>query len=219
MRGSLDEADDAVQESWLRLSRPDISDVENIGGWLTTVVARVCLDMLRLRTSRREEPLGAHLSDPIASHEDGIVLLVVLDTLAPAERIAFVLRHMFAVPFDEVAPIVGRSPAAARQLASPARRRVRGVSLVPDADLIRQRAVVAPSSLPRAGAISKRCSRCSIPMSCSGPVPRPYTWAHQGRATGLVWAPGRSSTTDGPAYVAGRARFGGSGPGGWTCCQ
>jgi RNA polymerase sigma factor (sigma-70 family) len=156
MLGSLSEADDAVQESWLHLSRSDVRGVENLGGWLTTVVARVCLDMLRSRTARREEPLGTHLPDPVVTREDGtdpghealladsvgLALLVVLDTLAPAERLAFVLHDMFAVPFDEIAPIVGRSPAAARQLASRARRRVRGAASVPDADLARQRAVV-----------------------------------------------------------------------------
>src|SRR6267154_1492684 len=136
--GSLSEADDAVQESWLHLSRSNTSGVENLGGWLTTVVARVCLDMLRSRNSRREEPLDMHVPDPIMSREDGIdpehealladsvglALLVVLDTLTPAERLAFVLHDLFAVPFDEIAPIVGRSPTAARQLASRARRRV-----------------------------------------------------------------------------------------------
>jgi len=156
MLGSRSEVDDAVQESWLRVSRSDTDGVENLGGWLTTVVARVCLDMLRSRTSRREEPLGAHLPEPIVGREDGIdpehqalmadsvglALLVVLDTLAPAERVAFVLHDMFAVPFDEIAPILGRSPDAARQLASRARRRVQGAATVPDADLTRQREVV-----------------------------------------------------------------------------
>ncbi|MCW3047841.1 MAG: polymerase, sigma-24 subunit, subfamily [Solirubrobacterales bacterium] len=156
MLGSVTEADDALQESWLRLSRSDTSGVENLGGWLTTVVARVCLDMLRSRKSRREEPLGAHLPEPIVSREDGVdpehealladsvglALLVVLETLAPAERLAFVLHDMFAVPFDEIAPIVGRSPAAARQLASRARRRVQGAAPAPDVDLARQRQVV-----------------------------------------------------------------------------
>jgi RNA polymerase sigma-70 factor (ECF subfamily) len=156
MLGSLSEADDAVQESWLHLSRSDIGGVENLGGWLTTVVARVCLDMLRARKSRREEPLGAYVPEPIASGEDGIdpehealladsvglALLVVLDTLAPAERLAFVLHDMFAVPYDDIAVIVGRSPTAARQLASRARRRVQAAAAVPDADLARQREVV-----------------------------------------------------------------------------
>lgn len=155
MLGSSSEADDAVQESWLRLSRSDASGVENLRGWLTTVVARVCLDMLRSRQSRREELLGEHVPAIIASREGGtdpeqealladsvgLAFLVVLETLAPAERVAFVLHEMFAVPFDEIAPIVGRSPAAARQLASRARRRVHGRA-VSAADRTRQRGVV-----------------------------------------------------------------------------
>jgi RNA polymerase sigma factor (sigma-70 family) len=157
MLGSVTEADDAVQEAWLRLSRSDTSGVENLGGWLTTVVARISLDMLRSRKSRREEPLGPHLPEPIISREDGVdpehealladsvglALLVVLETLAPPERLAFVLHDMFAVPFDEIAPIVGRSPAAARQLASRARRRVQGSAPAPDVDIARQQEVVA----------------------------------------------------------------------------
>jgi RNA polymerase sigma-70 factor (ECF subfamily) len=156
MLGSLNEADDAVQEAWLRLNRSDTAAIENLGGWLTTVVARVSLDMLRSRTSRREQPLGTHVPQPIVSREDdvdpeqealladsvGLALLVVLETLSPAERLAFVLHDMFAVPFDEIAPIVGRSPTAARQLASRARRRVRGAVPAPDADRARQREVV-----------------------------------------------------------------------------
>src|SRR5919198_2416096 len=156
MLGALSEADDAVQEAWLRLSRSDTSDITNLGGWLTTVVGRVCLDMLRSRTARREDPLEAHLPDPIVSHADGsdpehealvadavgLALLVVLESLGPAERLAFVLHDMFAVPFEEIAPIVGRSPAAARQLASRARRRVQGAAPLPDPDLARQRQVV-----------------------------------------------------------------------------
>jgi RNA polymerase sigma-70 factor (ECF subfamily) len=156
MLGSLSEADDAVQEAWLRLSRSDTSGVQNLGGWLTTIVGRVCLDMLRSRKARHEEPLGVHMPDPIISRADGVdpeqealladsvglALLVVLDTLAPAERLAFVLHDLFAVPFDEIAPIVGRTPPAARQLASRARRRVQGAAPVPDADLTRQREVV-----------------------------------------------------------------------------
>jgi RNA polymerase sigma factor (sigma-70 family) len=156
MLGSLTEADDAVQNSWLRLSGADTAEVENLAGWLTTVVARECLKMLRARRSRREEPLGVHVPDPVISREDradpeqealladsvGLALLVVLDTLAPAERLAFVLHDMFDVPFDQIAPIVGRTPAAARQAASRARRRVKGAAPVPDADLARQREVV-----------------------------------------------------------------------------
>ena len=156
MLGSLSEAEDAVQEAWLRFSRADTSAVENLGGWLTTVVARVCLDMLRSRKSRREEALAADVTETIASCADGIdpehealqadsvglALLVVLETLAPAERLAFVLHDLFAMPFDEIAPIVGRSATAARQLASRARRRVQGAASVPSADLARQREVV-----------------------------------------------------------------------------
>jgi RNA polymerase sigma-70 factor, ECF subfamily len=156
MLGSLSEADDAVQEAWLRLTRSDAGGIANLAGWLTTVVARVCLDMLRSRNSRREEPLDVHVPDPIVSRADaidpaqealladsvGLALLVMLETLGPAERLAFVLHDMFAVSFDEIAPIVGRSPSAARQLASRARRRVRGAARVPDADLTCQREVV-----------------------------------------------------------------------------
>jgi RNA polymerase sigma factor (sigma-70 family) len=151
MLGSRSEADDAVQETWLRLSRSDTSAVENLGGWLTTVIARVCLDMLRSRKSRREEPMGPHVPEPVADDASGrdaemadsvgAALLVVLETLAPAERLAFVLHDMFAVPFEEIAPIVGRTPAAARQLASRARRRVQGAP-PPDTDLSRQRKIV-----------------------------------------------------------------------------
>src|ERR671920_591547 len=160
MLGSLSEADDAVQEAWLRLSRSETSGVENLGGWLTKVVGRVCLDMLRSRTSRRVmplgEPLGTRVPEPLVSRADGIdpehealladsvglALLVVLETLSPAERLAFVLHDMFSVPFEEIAPVVGRSPTAARQLASRARRRVQGEAHVPDADLATQREVV-----------------------------------------------------------------------------
>ena len=156
MLGAGSEADDAVQEAWMRLSRSDVSSVENMGGWLTTVVARVCLDMLRTRTSRREESLEAQVPDAFANRagrndpEDealladsvGLALLVVLDTLAPAERLAFVLHDVFAVPFDEIAPIVERSPEAARKLASRARQRVRGASGVAEADSAHRRVVV-----------------------------------------------------------------------------
>jgi RNA polymerase sigma factor (sigma-70 family) len=156
MLGSVSEADDAVQESWLRLSRSDPDRIDNLGGWLTTVVGRVCLDMLRSRKSRREEPLGPHLPEPIVSSEDGVdpehealladsvglALLVVLETLSPPERLAFVLHDMFGVPFDEIAPLVERTPAAARQLASRARRQVRGTVPEGDADPAQQREVV-----------------------------------------------------------------------------
>src|SRR5918999_1126950 len=155
MLGSLSEADDAVQEAWLRLSRIDADEVENLGGWLTTVVARVSLNMLRSRRSQREEPLDVRIPEPIIDRADGIdpehealladsvglALLVVLETLTPAERLAFVLHDIFAVPFDEIAPIVDKSPEAARQLASRARRRLQG-AVVPDTDLADQRKVV-----------------------------------------------------------------------------
>ncbi|MBO0790855.1 MAG: sigma-70 family RNA polymerase sigma factor [Ktedonobacteraceae bacterium] len=154
--GRFDEVDDAVQETWLRLSGSDPSSIANLGAWLMTVIARVCLDMLRARRARREESLEASVTAPITSREDGIdpeedaeladsvglALLVVLNTLAPAERLAFVLHDIFSVPFDEIAPIVERSPTATRQLASRARRRVRGSAIGKDADLASQRAVV-----------------------------------------------------------------------------
>jgi RNA polymerase sigma factor (sigma-70 family) len=168
MLGSLSEADDALQDAWLRVSRADTDEVENLGGWLTTVVARVCLNLLRSRENRREDSLEGLVSDPTAGAESGagagvgsgvgsgvdpeqeavmaesvgLALLVVLDTLAPAERLAFVLHDLFAVPFDEIAPMIEKSPAATRQLASRARRRVKGGSSLPEADLIRQRRVV-----------------------------------------------------------------------------
>ncbi|MEV8537287.1 sigma-70 family RNA polymerase sigma factor [Streptomyces sp. NPDC051211] len=164
MLGSLSEAEDAVQEAWLRLSRSDAEDIDNLAGWLTTVVGRVCLDMLRSRTSRREEPLDVRPSEPtgtdtaagapgrprqpdpqeeaLLADSVGVAMLVVLDKLAPAERLAFVLHDLFAVPFEDIAPIVERTPAAARQLASRARRRVRGADTLPPADLTRTRKVV-----------------------------------------------------------------------------
>jgi RNA polymerase sigma factor (sigma-70 family) len=153
MLGSLTDADDAVQEAWLRLNRSDADAIEDLGAWLTTVVARQSLNMLRSRRSRREEPLGVRLPEPIVDRADGtdpehealladavgLAMLVVLETLSPAERLAFVLHDMFAIPFDEIAPIVDRSPAATRQLASRARRRIQGERAVPDADLSTQR--------------------------------------------------------------------------------
>src|SRR5213595_2973598 len=154
MLGSASEADDAVQEAWLRLDRSDTAAVENMGGWLTTVVARVCLDMLRSRRARREDYVGSWLPEPVVTIENGpedeavladsvgLALLVVLDTLTPAERLAFVLHDMFGMPFDEIGPIVDRSEAATRQLASRARRRVRGAAPTTDPDLGEQRRVV-----------------------------------------------------------------------------
>ncbi|WP_328673078.1 RNA polymerase sigma factor SigJ [Streptomyces sp. NBC_00328] len=159
MLGSLSEAEDAVQETWLRLGRTDPDEIRNLGGWLTTVTGRVCLDMLRSRAARREDPLepsGTFVPDPVVSTLDridpeqevlladsvGLALLVVLETLEPAERLAFVLHDMFAVPFDDIAPVVGRNPAATRQLASRARRRVKGAAPEPERDVIRQREVL-----------------------------------------------------------------------------
>ena len=152
MLGSASEAEDAVQETWLRLARSDPDTIDNFGGWLTTVVARICLDQLRARKARREEPMSPDVPEPVSpettdqeamlSDSIGVALLVVLDTLNPAERVAFVLHDMFDLPFDEIAPIVGRSPEAARQLASRARRRVRGAAPEADTDIARRRAVV-----------------------------------------------------------------------------
>jgi RNA polymerase sigma factor (sigma-70 family) len=156
MLGSLAEAEDAVQDTWLRLSRAGVDEVENLGGWLTTITARVCLNMLRSRGRRREESLEVRLPDPVVSLDGelqpeeealladsvGLALLVVLDTLTPAERLAFVLHDMFDLPFEQIAPMVGRTPAAARQLASRARRRVKGADIQADPDLARQREVV-----------------------------------------------------------------------------
>jgi RNA polymerase sigma factor (sigma-70 family) len=229
MLGSLSEADDAVQEAWLRLSRSETSGVENLRGWLTTVVARVCLDQLRSRKARPEEPLGAHVPDPIVNADEGInpehevlladsiglALLVVLETLAPAERVAFVLHDMFDLPFVEIAPIVGRSPAAARQLASRARRRVQGVATVPDADLTRQRVVVdaflaasrggdfdalltvldpdvvlrADRAAVQAGATSEVRGAAAVAKTFSGRA-RAAQPALVNGAVGAVWAPG-----------------------------
>jgi RNA polymerase sigma-70 factor, ECF subfamily len=156
MLGTVDEADDAVQEAWIKLSGSDDSKVENLGAWLTTVVSRVCLDMLRARRSRREEFVGSWMPEPIVAIDSaptpedealiadgvGLALYIVLETLDPAERLAFVLHDMFALPFDEIARIVGRSPEAARQLASRARRRVQGATPVPDAELAEQQRIV-----------------------------------------------------------------------------
>ncbi|EME50480.1 sigma-70 family RNA polymerase sigma factor [Amycolatopsis decaplanina] len=153
MLGSTGEAEDAVQDTWLRLNRTDAGEIENLGGWLTTVVARVCLNVLRSRDHRQEEPLDDRLAEPIDSSADpaadavltdsvGLAMLVVLETLAPAERLAFVLHDMFAVPFDEIAPLIERTPAAARQLASRARRRVQGRSAAAEPDVARRRQVV-----------------------------------------------------------------------------
>ena len=188
MLGSLTDADDAVQEAWVRLSRSQTDEVENLSAWLTTIVARVCLNMLRSRKRRREESIEVHVPDPVISpvrepwpEEEalqadsvGLALLVVLDTLAPAERLAFVLHDMFDLPFEEIAPLVGRTPPAARQLASRARRRVKGADLpAPDPDLARQRQVIDAFLLAARGAISTLSSPCSTPRLCCASMPVP----------------------------------------------
>jgi RNA polymerase sigma-70 factor (ECF subfamily) len=231
MLGSLSEADDAVQEAWLRLSRADTSEIANLGGWLMTVVARVCLDALRTRAARREEPLEVRVDAPLAVTSDqadqadperqalladsiGLALLVVLETLSPAERLAFVLHDLFAVPFEEIAPIVGRSPEAARQLASRARRRVRGAPADPDADLSGQRAIVSAFLTAARGGdfdallalldpeVALRADRAAAAMGTAearGADAVARTFAGRARAarlalvegaTGLVWAQG-----------------------------
>ena len=232
MLGSLNEADDAVQEAWLRLSRSDASAIENLGGWLTTVVARVCLDMLRSRASRREEALEAQPSEPSANRRSpsnpeqevlladsiGLALLVVLDRLTPAERIAFVLHDMFAVSFDEIASIIQRSPTAARQLASRARRRVQGADQVPGCGLSEQRKVVdAFVTALRAGDFEGliavldpdvliRMDRAAVPAGAPTEIRGARNWAKGAitfaqmarsiqpmlidGALGLAWAPG-----------------------------
>jgi len=186
MLGSLADADDAVQDTWLRLSRSGAGEVENLGGWLTTITARVCLNMLRSRNRRREQFLGMHLPDPLVSPDGelqpeeealladsvGLALLVVLDALAPAERLAFVLHDMFELPFEDIAPMVGRTPAAARQLASRARRRVKGLP-APDPISPASARWSTPSSPLHAWAISTPSSRCSIPVSCCGSTRAP----------------------------------------------
>ncbi len=211
MLGSVSEADDAVQEAWLRLNRTDASEVENLGGWLTTVVARVSLNMLRSRRVRREEPLGIHMPEPIIDRADGVdpehealladsvglALLVVLETLSPPERVAFVLHDIFAVPFDEIAPIVDRSPEAARQLASRARRRVQGEKRFPMRISKVSAGSSTPSSPPRAKATSKGCSKCSIQTSsCAGTSLRS---ADRARSVGRGRSPVRRSPTRGLA--------------------
>ena len=227
--GSAAEADDAVQESWLRLSRSDVSEVENLGGWLTTVVARVSLDMLRSRASRREELGDAYVPDSLVSPSDesdpereamladslGPALLTILDTLAPAERLAFVLHDMFAVPFEEIGAILGRSPNASKQLASRARRRLQGSTPASDADLARQREVVAAFLAASRGGdfealltvldpeIVLRADRAAVQMGAPAEVlgAAAVAGVFSGRAleaqpalvggrAGVVWAPG-----------------------------
>jgi RNA polymerase sigma factor (sigma-70 family) len=216
MLGSLSEADDAVQEAWLRLSRTDSDEIENLGGWLTTVVARVSLNMLRSRKARREEPLAGRLPDPLIDRADGIdpehealladsvglALLVVLETLSPPERLAFVLHDIFALPFDEIAPIVDRSPEAARQLASRARRRVRAERTVPDADLETQREVIDAFLAASATATSIGSWRCSTRMSSCGRISGRS--AGRGRYAAPRRSRARRSATPGSGWTFGR---------------
>ena len=208
MLGSLNEADDAVQDAWLRVARAGAGEVENLGGWLTTIVARICLNMLRSRNTRREQSVGVHIPDPVISAEDvpqpdeealladsvGLALLVVLDSLSPAERLAFGLHDMFKLPFEEIAPMVGRTPAAARQLASRARRRVKGAQVpAPDPDLARQREVVdAFFRAARAGDFDALVTLLDPDVVL--------------RADYGDWRPGASTVFRGPAAVAGQAR-------------
>jgi len=226
MLGSVSEADDAVQESWLRLSRSNPAEINDLRAWLTTVVARVSLDMLRSRKSRGEEPLGPHVPEPIVSRADGVdpeyealladsvglALLVVLETLAPPERLAFVLHDMFAVPFDEIAPLVERSPAATRQLASRARRRVRGAP-APDADLTRQREVVdAFLAAARGGDLDAlvavldpdvvlRVDRGAVPRGASREVRGAQAVVEQARTFAPLVASARPALVNGAAGV------------------
>ena len=205
MLGSLSEADDAVQEAWLRLNRTDTSEVENLNAWLTTVVARVSLNMLRSRKTRREDPMDIHVPEPIIDRADGtdpehealladsvgLALLVVLETLSPPERLAFVLHDIFAVPFDEIAPIVDRSPDAARQLASRARRRVRAENTAPDVDVDGQREVV----------------EAFMAASRDGDFDRLVAVLDPDVVLRADFGPGRSREVRGAAAVAGQARF------------
>jgi RNA polymerase sigma factor (sigma-70 family) len=213
MLGSLSEADDAVQEAWLRLSRTDTNKVENLGGWLTTVVARVSLNMLRSRRSRQEAPLGVHMPDPIIDRADGtdpehealladsvgLALLVVLETLTPPERIAFVLHDMFAVPFDEIAPIVDRSPDAARQRAARADAS-RAKTRFPTPTSTRSAGSPTPFWQLRAAATSRPCSRCWTQMSCCGLISAPRPQAHRERSAEPGRSPARRSSTRGSGW-------------------
>jgi RNA polymerase sigma factor (sigma-70 family) len=212
MLGSVSEADDAVQEAWLRVSRADTTGVENLAAWLNTVVARVCLNMLRSRRTRREEPLDGRTPEQVMAGSDpeqeavladsvGLALLVMLDTLAPAERLAFVLHDMFDLPFDDIAPIVGKSPAAARQLASRARRRVKGADAAPDPDVARQRRVVdAYLAATRSGNFGALVTLLDPDVvlradAASGPIPEP------------IMIRGARVVAEGALASADRARF------------
>lgn len=198
--GDVGEADDAVQETWLRLTRTAPAGIENLGGWLTTVAARICLNVLRSRAQRREQPLGVHVPEPIISpahgmdpeHEAlladsvGLALMVVLETLTSAERLAFVLHDMFAVPFDEIAILIERSPAATRQLASRARRRVQGQAPAPDPDPVHQRAVVDAFFVAARDGDFDALWLCSTRTSCCGPTAAPPADARRLSSTPLA---------------------------------
>ena len=205
MLGSLSDADDAVQETWLRLNRSG-AEVENLRAWLTTVVSRVCLDMLRARVTRHEEPLDAHVPDPVVTADGddpeqqalladsvGLALLVVLDTLSPTERLAFVLHDIFAVPFERIGPILDRSPAAAKQLASRARRRLQRGRLGGrgrDRSRPAARSAATRSWPPPARATSRACWRCSTRTWYCGPTPDPARWDPRGCCAALrKWPP------------------------------
>jgi RNA polymerase sigma-70 factor (ECF subfamily) len=233
--GTLPEADDAVQEAWLRLTRSDAVAIDNLGGWLTTVVARICLNALRARQTRREEPFGLRVPDPIVSRAGGVdpeqatlvadsvglALLVILQTLEPDERLAFVLHDMFAVPFEEIAPIVGRTPAAARQLASRARRRVQGAAPEPERDPVRQREVVdAFVAAVRDGDLDRLLAVLDpdVVLNADGGTVRPgATRTERGARTvaeGALAFARRASIVARPALVNGAAGLVGLAPGG-----
>jgi len=220
MLGSLPEADEAVQDAWLRLSRAGSEGIENLGGWLTTIVARVCLNALQARKVRAEQPLSMRMPDPVVTREGqanaeqealladsvGLALLVVLDTLPPAERLAFVLHDMFDVPFEEVASMVGRSPAAARQLASRARRRVRGAAVPPDTDRVRQREVVdAFFAASKAGDFDALMRVLDPNVVLHSDVPRVAEQRGAKRVVRMALAGGRLSATVIPMLVNGAA--------------
>lgn len=227
MLGSLSEAEDAVQEAWIRLSRSDAAGIENLSGWLTTVVSRVCLDILRSRKARREESLETHVPDPIVGRADrpnpehdllladavGLALQAVLETLSPPERLAFVLHDMFAVPFEDIAPIVGRSPEAARQLASRARRHVKGAAPKTDADRNRQREVVdAFLTAARSGNLERllevldpdvvlRADRGELPAGASGVIRGARAIAGQALLVSKLVASARVALVNGTAGI------------------
>jgi RNA polymerase sigma-70 factor (ECF subfamily) len=209
MLGSLTEAEDAVQEAWLRVSRASGEDVDNVAGWLTTIISRQCLNMLRSRAARREDPLDVRVPDPVVEFGDGLdpaeqsvvadsvgpALLVVLESLDPAERLAFVLHDMFAVPFDEIAPMLERTPAAARQLASRARRRVQGATPAGKPDRVRQREIVDAWLAAHAAATWQGWSRCCTRTPCCASTP--VTRAPRSSAVQLP-SPGRRRGTGHP---------------------